>query len=130
MRKGTLHKTPGGWIVKYSDYAKNSDGTAYGSPIPTAMPIVPDQIELCNSIPMADGLTVSFDEDLTYSDREGTFARLITTDLPKVAPSKEEVEREFLETLREFAWEMWKAGATAEDQRREFFDKFYTDYTG
>jgi hypothetical protein len=41
-----------------------------------------------------------------------------------------EKEREFLETLREFAWEMWKAGAIAEDQRRESFDRFYSDFSG
>ena len=37
------------------------------------------------------------------------------------------IEAKFLETLREFAWEVWKASAKSDDQSRETFDKFYTD---
>jgi hypothetical protein len=139
MKSGRLTKTETGWWVAHLDYKKKPDGTAHGKPVEALLEVDPGQISQLETLGL-NGSQVEFEEvllhkdpDLGWIEKSGsskkretlptqTFARLSLR-------TQAEIDSDFLETLREFAWEMWKAGATAEDQRRESFDRFYEGYS-
>jgi hypothetical protein len=142
MRTGILHKSTEGWLIKYNDYQTKPDGTAYGSPVERSRPIDPNQVELCESLPTAEGRTVSFEEIRLWKIPEGDWVKTMPADksrhssepgdfaqirLNESEERRSKIEAEFIETLREFAWEVWKASAKSDDQSRDTFDKFYTD---
>lgn len=138
MRIGRLVKTETGWWVKYLDYKKNADGTAHGKPIEVSLEVETAQTAKLETLALGDS-QVEFEEVLLQKDPEAGWTEIKPSkkrgELPvqKFArlsfKSQAQIDSEFLETLREFAWEMWKAGAIAEDQRRESFDQFYSDFS-
>lgn len=145
MRKGTLHKNSEGWRVSYVDYQKRADGTAYGSPVEKSIELDPNQIELCESIPGVDGRQVSFDEVRLWKSPDAGWVKtppagqkrftLPYADFAQIHLSESDkeqvqIEAKLIKALREFAWEVWKAAATADDQSRKSFDQFYTDLSG
>jgi hypothetical protein len=135
---GKLHKTETGWWVKYISYNKKADGTAHGKPVEVLLEVEPAQTNQVDALSIG-GAQVEFVEVLLQKDPERGWTESMSSkkksDLPTqtfarlVLRTQAEIDSEFLETLREFAWEMWKAGATADDQRRESFDRFYSDFT-
>lgn len=139
MKIGRLDKTETGWWIAYLDYTKKPDGTAHGKPIEVLLEVDPEQTSQLETLSLSEA-QVEFQEVILQKDPDAgwieilgsgkkletlptqTFARLSLR-------TQEEIDFDFLETLREFAWEMWKAGAIAEDQRRESFDRFYDGYS-
>lgn len=128
--------------MRFYDYQTKSDGTAYGSPIESSIEVDPAQFELCESSAPADGIEISFgmirlwkspDLGWTKSLPKGESRSLLQhrdfaeIKFPERDKEADLIEAKFLETLREFAWEVWKASAKSDDQSRETFDKFYTD---
>lgn len=140
MKSGKILKTETGWWVKYFDYKKNQDGTAHGKPVEVLLEVEPAQVGQLDALGRDDA-RVEFEEVRLEKDPDRGWIEPATALKKKSAlPSQNfarlvlrtqaEIDSDFLETLREFAWEMWKAGAIAEDQRRESFDRFYSDFSG
>lgn len=137
MKSGKLNKTETGWWITYFDYNKKSDGTAHGKPIEVLLEVDPSQAAQIEALELT-GESVEFQEILLQKDPESGWIEksgsdkkrevLPTQTFARLVP-RAKTESDFLETLREFAWEMWKAGAIAEDQRRESFDRFYLDFS-
>jgi hypothetical protein len=139
MKSGRLTKTENGWWIAHLDYKKKPDGTAHGKPVEVLLEVDPGQIDTIETMRLRD-TQVEFQEVLLHKDPDWGWiepdkALKNKSELPSqnfarlILRSQAEIDSDFLETLREFAWEMWKAGATAEDQRRESFDRFYSDFS-
>lgn len=139
MKSGRLTKTETGWWIVHLDYKKKPDGTAHGKPVEVLLEVDPGQTATIETMGLRDTqvefqeILLHKDPDLGWIEKPGSSKKRGETPTQAFARlslrTQAEIDSDFLETLREFAWEMWKAGAIAEDQRRESFDRFYSDFS-